>query len=69
MCLTCGCGDAHQRMGKNLTYEDLRDVAVENDKPVDDILREMTATAARDRGHHVEEYAQKWSTGSVSRPG
>ena len=30
MCLTCGCGEAHKPMGtKNVTYEDLRDAAVE----------------------------------------
>ena len=67
MCLTCGCGDAHQKMGKNLTYEDLRDVAVENDQPVDQILRVMAATAADDRAQHTEEYAQKWSTEPASR--
>ena len=69
MCLTCGCGDAHQKMGKNITYEDLREVAVENSKPVDEILRVMTITAAQDRAQHNEEYAQKWSTESVSRRG
>ena len=49
MCLTCGCGDAHQKMGKNITYEDLREVAVENSKPVDEILRVMTITAAQEQ--------------------
>jgi hypothetical protein len=67
MCLTCGCGDAHQKMGKNVTYEDLRDVAVENSKPVDEILRVMTATAAQDRTQHSEEYSQQWRTESMSR--
>ena len=30
MCLTCGCKDAHNKMGTNITYEELRDMAVEN---------------------------------------
>src|SRR5512142_2644626 len=34
MCLTCGCGQAHKRMGNNITYEDVRDVAQENNKSV-----------------------------------
>lgn len=67
MCLTCGCGDAHQKMGRNITFEDLRDIAVENDKPVDGILRVMTETAAQDRGQHAEEYSEKWAAGSSSR--
>ena len=62
MCLTCGCGDAHQKMGKNVTYEDLRDVAADNNQPVDEILRVMSATAAQDRAKHTEEYAQAWTT-------
>ncbi len=65
MCLTCGCGDAHEKMGNNLTYEDLRDVAVENSKPVDEILRVMSATAAQDRVEHTEEYAKQWTTGGT----
>ncbi len=69
MCLTCGCGEAHEKMGRNITYEDLREVAVENNKPVDEILRVMTATAAQDRGQHNEEYSQRWTTGSTSRAG
>ena len=67
MCLTCGCGDAHQKMGKNLTYEDLRDVAADNSKPVDEILRVMAATAAQDRTQHNQEYSQQWRTESMSR--
>jgi hypothetical protein len=66
MCLTCGCGDAHKSMGKNITFEDLRDVAVENDTRVDEILRVMTATAAQDRGRHTEEYSQVWTSGSAA---
>ena len=39
MCLTCGCNDAHKRMGSNLTYEDLRVMAAENGQTVDEALR------------------------------
>ncbi len=67
MCLTCGCGDAHQKMGDNITYEDLRDVAVSNDRPVDEVLQVMAATAADDRAQHTEEYSRRWSTGSSSQ--
>lgn len=67
MCLTCGCGDAHLKMGKNLTYEDLRDIAVENNQPVDEILRVMGTTAAEDRGQHYEEYAYRWTSESTAR--
>ena len=69
MCLTCGCDDAHQRMGGNLTYEDVRDIAVENSKTVDEILRVMAATAAHDHAMHDEEYSRRWSTETVSRTG
>ena len=39
MCLTCGCKDAHKKMGTNITYEELRDMAVENGQTVDEALR------------------------------
>ena len=63
MCLTCGCGDAHKTMGGNVTYEDVRDISVENGKTVDETLRVLTETAAGDRVQHVEEYAHVWDTG------
>ena len=64
MCLTCGCGEAHKPMGaKNVTYEDLRDAAVENGKTVDETLRIMANTAATDRADHLEEYDRPWDTG------
>jgi hypothetical protein len=63
MCLTCGCKDAHQKMGTNITYEDLRDMAVENGQTVDEALRIIAETAALDRAEHVEEYARAWETG------
>jgi hypothetical protein len=63
MCLTCGCNDAHQKMGVNVTYEDVRDMAVENGQTVDETLRILAETAALDRAEHVEEYARAWETG------
>lgn len=64
MCLTCGCGEAHKPMGtSNVTYEDIRDAAVENGKTVDDTLRMMASTAAADRLDHLEEYDRPWDTG------
>ena len=65
MCLTCGCNDAHKKMGNNVTYEDIRDVAVENGRTVDDTLRVLAETATSDRAQHVEEYERAWDTGKV----
>ena len=56
MCLTCGCNDAHKSMGKNLTYEDVREVAIANGKTVDETLKTMNATAAADKAMHMDEY-------------
>ena len=65
MCLTCGCNDAHKRMGDNLTYEDVRDVAVANGKTVDETLRTLNTTAADDRAQHREEYERAWDSGKA----
>jgi hypothetical protein len=65
MCLTCGCNDAHKKMGDNVTYEDIRDVAVENGRTVDETLRILAETAATDRAQHVEEYERAWETGQA----
>ena len=65
MCLTCGCNDAHKKMGNNVTYEDIRDVAVENGRTVDETLRVLAETAASDRAQHVEEYERAWDSGKV----
>jgi hypothetical protein len=65
MCLTCGCNDAHKKMGSNVTYEDIRDVAVENGRTVDETLRVLAETAASDRAQHVEEYERAWETGKA----
>jgi hypothetical protein len=56
MCLTCGCKDAHKVMGDNITYEDLRDVAIDNGQSVDETLRIMVETARTDKEKHREEY-------------
>ena len=56
MCLTCGCNDAHEPMGNNLNYEEVREVAVANGKTVDETLNTMTATVAADRARHPDEY-------------
>ena len=63
MCLTCGCGDAHRKMGRNVTYEDMRDIAVENERTVDETLTILATTASADRGDHHQEYDQPWDTG------
>jgi len=63
MCLTCGCGDAHRVMGKNLTYEELREMAVENERTVDETLSILATTASADRKDHQQEYDQPWDTG------
>ena len=64
MCLTCGCGDAHKRMGNNITYEDIRDVAEENGKTVDETLQTLSETALKDRSAHREEYDKPWQVGA-----
>jgi hypothetical protein len=57
MCLTCGCMQAHKEMGQyNLTYEDVKRAADENGTSVDDALRTIEATAAKDRADHTSEY-------------
>ena len=57
MCLTCGCMQAHKEMGQhNVTYEDLKRTADENGMTVDETLRTIEATAAKDRADHSSEY-------------
>lgn len=63
MCFTCGCNDARKRMGNNLTYADIRDVAVENGRRVDESLLALYAAAADDRAQHVEEYQHARDSG------
>ncbi len=56
MCLTCGCGDAHRKMGRNVTYEDMQEIAAGNGRTVDETLGILDKTAAKDRGDHPHEY-------------
>lgn len=69
MCLTCGCGDAHKKMGSNITYEDVREIAVENGQTVDQTLQILATTAAQDRSMHREEYSERWESQATGKPG
>ncbi len=58
MCLTCGCMDAHREMGQsNITYEDIKRAADENEQSVAQTLDIMARTEAKDREGHPQEYA------------
>jgi len=57
MCLTCGCMDAHKVMGKNVTYEDLKEIADGNGKSVEETLETIRQTADKDRPEHPAEYS------------
>ncbi len=58
MCLTCGCMDAHREMGQsNITYEDIKRAADENEQSVAETLAIMERTEAKDRESHPQEYA------------
>jgi len=52
-------------MGGNVTYEDMRDIAVENGRTVDDTLGILATTAAADREDHQQEYDRPWDTGKA----
>src|SRR5438552_984761 len=42
MCLTCGCMDAHKKMGEaNIRFEDVKQAATENKRSVAETLRIM----------------------------
>lgn len=59
MCLTCGCMDAHKKMGEsNITYEDIKRAADENGQSVSETLDIMERTEAKDRQVHAQEYAE-----------
>ena len=59
MCLTCGCMDAHLKMGEhNIRYEDIEAAASENGRSVAETLDIIGRTVAKDRGDHPEEYAR-----------
>ena len=39
MCLTCGCMDAHKKMGEaNIRFEDVKEAATENKRTVAETL-------------------------------
>jgi hypothetical protein len=56
MCLTCGCEQAHLKMGDNVTYEDLKRIADGNNKTVAETLDIIRETADIDRQTHANEY-------------
>ena len=58
MCLTCGCMDAHLKMGEhNVRYEDIEAAAKENGKSVAETFDIVERTLAKDREEHAQEYA------------
>jgi hypothetical protein len=60
MCLTCGCMDAHLEMGEsNITYEDVKRAADENQRSVAETLDIVDRTRAKDRQDHPEEYGTR----------
>ncbi len=58
MCLTCGCMDAHLKMGEhNVRFEGIEAAAEENGKSVAETFDTVERTLAKDRGDHPQEYA------------
>jgi hypothetical protein len=60
MCLNCGCGKAHDDMGKpdiNIIYEDIKRAADANRMSVRQALDNIARTAEKDRTEHPQEYA------------
>jgi hypothetical protein len=49
--------DAHKVMGRNLTYENLKEIAVGNGKTVEETLKTIKETADKDRPEHPAEYS------------
>jgi hypothetical protein len=57
VCLTCGCMDAHLKMGTaNIRYEDVKAAADENGRSVAETLEVVEQTVAKDRAEHAQEY-------------
>lgn len=57
MCLTCGCMQAHLRMGEhNIRFEDVQAAAEENGRSVAETIEIIDQTWAKDRSDHAEEY-------------
>jgi hypothetical protein len=58
MCLTCGCMDAHLKMGEhNIRYEDVEAAARENGRSVAETFDVIERTKAKDTADHPREYA------------
>jgi len=58
MCLTCGCMDAHLKMGEhNVRFEDIEAAAKENGRSVAETFDIVERTLAKDRGDHPQEYS------------
>jgi len=58
MCLTCGCMDAHLKMGEhNVRFEDIEAAAEENGRSVAETFDIVERTLAKDHGDHPQEYA------------
>jgi len=58
MCLTCGCMDAHLKMGEhNVRFEDIEAAAEENGRSVAETFDIVERTLAKDRGDHPQEYS------------
>ena len=58
MCLTCGCMDAHLKMGEhNVRSEDIEAAAKENGRSVAETFDIVERTVAKDREDHPQEYA------------
>jgi hypothetical protein len=65
MCLTCGCMDAHLEMGQsNITIDDVKRAADENNRSVAETLDIMERTKAKDREAHPQEYSGAADTGA-----
>ena len=57
MCLTCGCMQAHLKMGEhNIRYEDVKAAADENGRSVVETIDIIDQTWATYRETHPEEY-------------
>jgi hypothetical protein len=46
MCMTCGCGEPHERHGsaRNITYEDLKKAADASKIPVKEAIQNISTT-------------------------
>lgn len=63
MCLSCGCGKAHDDHGNSayVTYEDLAAAAKADKISVTQVLKNINAAVVKDRVKHEDEYDVKLS--------